>query len=107
MPPAFKRAAKHNFDYIFFVFYIFRAVYNCGRIGQGTSIVIVLAYFSIAYCTRWFKYDQDDLCVNKSQFVPVIFEPPCMLQSSHATSWNMYILLMCVVSGFASNSRYD
>jgi hypothetical protein len=27
--------------------------------------------------TRWFKYDQDDLCVNKSQFVPVIFEPPC------------------------------
>jgi hypothetical protein len=27
--------------------------------------------------TRWFKYDQDCLCVNKSQFVPVIFEPPC------------------------------
>ena len=30
-------------------------------------------------CTRWFKYDRDDLCVNKSQFVPVIFEPPCIL----------------------------
>jgi hypothetical protein len=30
-------------------------------------------------CTRWFKYDRDDLCVNKSQFVPVIFEPPCTL----------------------------
>jgi hypothetical protein len=29
--------------------------------------------------TRWFKYDRDYLCVNKSQFVPVIFEPPCML----------------------------
>jgi hypothetical protein len=29
--------------------------------------------------TRWFKYDRDWLCVNKSQFVPVIFEPPCML----------------------------
>jgi hypothetical protein len=28
--------------------------------------------------TRWFKYDQDYLCVNKSQFVPVIFEPPCI-----------------------------
>jgi hypothetical protein len=28
-------------------------------------------------CTRWFKYDRDCLCVNKSQFVPVIFEPPC------------------------------
>jgi hypothetical protein len=27
--------------------------------------------------TRWFKYDWDDLCVNNSQFVPVIFEPPC------------------------------
>ena len=30
-----------------------------------------------SWCTRWFKYDRDDLCVNKSQFVPVIFEPPC------------------------------
>jgi hypothetical protein len=28
--------------------------------------------------TRWFKYDRDDLCINKSQFVPVIFEPPCI-----------------------------
>ena len=28
-------------------------------------------------CTRWFKYDRDYLCVNKSLFVPVIFEPPC------------------------------
>jgi hypothetical protein len=26
----------------------------------------------------WFKYDRDYLCVNKSQFVPVIFEPPCI-----------------------------
>ena len=29
-------------------------------------------------CTRWFQYDRDWSCVNKSQFVPVIFEPPCM-----------------------------
>jgi hypothetical protein len=28
--------------------------------------------------TRWFRYDRDDLCVNKSQFFPVIFEPPCI-----------------------------
>jgi hypothetical protein len=28
--------------------------------------------------TRWFKYDRDYLCVNKSQFVSVIFEPPCL-----------------------------
>jgi hypothetical protein len=27
--------------------------------------------------TSVFKYDRDYLCVNKSQFVPVIFEPPC------------------------------
>jgi hypothetical protein len=27
--------------------------------------------------TRWFKYDRDYLCVNKPQFAPVIFEPPC------------------------------
>jgi hypothetical protein len=27
--------------------------------------------------TMWFKYDRDYLCVKKSQFVPVIFEPPC------------------------------
>jgi hypothetical protein len=30
-------------------------------------------------CTRWFKYDRDYLCVNKSHFVPVIFEPLCIL----------------------------
>jgi hypothetical protein len=29
--------------------------------------------------TRWFKYDRDNLCVNKSQLVPVIFEPPCTI----------------------------
>ena len=28
--------------------------------------------------TRWFKYDRDYLCVNKWQFVPVIFKPPCI-----------------------------
>jgi hypothetical protein len=27
--------------------------------------------------TKRFKYDRDYLCVNKSQFVPVILEPPC------------------------------
>jgi hypothetical protein len=32
----------------------------------------------VSVYTRWFKYDRDDLCVNKSQFVPVIFEPPCI-----------------------------
>jgi hypothetical protein len=32
----------------------------------------------LVHTTRWFKYDRDYLCVNKSQFVPVIFEPPCI-----------------------------
>jgi hypothetical protein len=31
----------------------------------------------LSVCTSWFKYDRDYLCINKSQFVPVIFEPPC------------------------------
>jgi hypothetical protein len=31
-----------------------------------------------ACVTRWFKYDRDCLCVNKSQLVPVIFEPTCI-----------------------------
>ena len=41
--------------------------------------------------TRQFKYDRDDLCVNKSQFVPVIFEPPCIssvILGSQRTVWN-------------------
>jgi hypothetical protein len=33
--------------------------------------------------TKWFKYDRDWLCVNKSQFVPVIFEPPCISTEHH------------------------
>ena len=37
----------------------------------GSNIVLCAS-------TRWFKYDRDYLCVNKSQFVPVIFEPPCI-----------------------------
>jgi hypothetical protein len=36
------------------------------------------AFVYVMHCTRWFKYDRDYLCVNESQFVPVIFEPPCI-----------------------------
>ena len=54
-------------------------------------------YFNLIYCrwcitTRWFKYDWDYLCVNNSQFVPVIFEPPCTIKhniQSHETNKNM------------------
>jgi hypothetical protein len=37
--------------------------------------------------TRWFKYDRDWLCVNKSQFVPVIFESPCIYMKTYAPLW--------------------
>jgi hypothetical protein len=35
--------------------------------------------FADGTSTRWFKYDRDYLCVNKSQFVPVIYKPPCIM----------------------------
>jgi hypothetical protein len=41
------------------------------------SCFVINGQLSTPY-TRWFKYDRDCLCVNKSQFVPVIFEPPCI-----------------------------
>ena len=43
-------------------------------------ITLINSYFYCLFlgCTRWFKYDRDYLCVDKSQFVPVIFEPPCI-----------------------------
>jgi hypothetical protein len=40
-------------------------------------------HLSLLCATRWFKYDRDYLCVNKSQFVPVIFQPPCTFFQSH------------------------
>jgi hypothetical protein len=42
------------------------------------------------YNTSWFKYDRDWLRVNKSQFVPVIFEPPCTMYCNvSAQDWNL------------------
>jgi hypothetical protein len=41
----------------------------------GYYVEIILTHWG--EYTRWFKYDRDYLCVNKSLFVPVIFEPPC------------------------------
>jgi hypothetical protein len=42
-----------------------------------STATIIRECASMLPYTRWFKYDRDNLCVNKSQFVPVIFEPPC------------------------------
>jgi hypothetical protein len=46
--------------------------------------------------TRWFKYDRDYLCVNKSQFVPVIFEPPCTFTFSKHKEILVYFFLYVV-----------
>jgi hypothetical protein len=45
-------------------------------------VKLYFRYGRLSWCgvsTRWLKYDRDYLCVNKLQFVPVIFEPPCTL----------------------------
>jgi hypothetical protein len=52
------------------------------RQGFGIQLLnVFLKCIRMALITRWFKYDRDYLCVNKSQFVPVIFEPPYMFTS--------------------------
>jgi hypothetical protein len=38
---------------------------------------LTVCYWSVY--TRWFKYDQDKLCLIYTQIVLVIFEPPCIL----------------------------
>ena len=48
---------------------------------------------AVSECTRWFKYDRDYLCVKKSQFVPVIFEPPCIyLCTVRCKEWVVIVL---------------
>jgi hypothetical protein len=49
------------------------------------SVLTVCRTTDVQY-TRWFKYDRDYFCVNKSQFVPVIFEPPCVFSKERANS---------------------
>jgi hypothetical protein len=58
-----------------------------GKAGNKTewSIEVQQEY------TRWFKYDWDYLWVNKSQFVPVIFEPPCKLSHCFRPRKNLNI----------------
>jgi hypothetical protein len=45
-------------------------------IRKKTVESTLLLHRNINQRTRWFKYDRGWLCVNKSQFVPVTFEPP-------------------------------
>jgi hypothetical protein len=51
------------------------------------------------HITRWFKYDRDWLCVNKSQFVPVVFEPPCTFcKRAGDTKWEQHRISRTLVS---------
>jgi hypothetical protein len=54
--------------------------------------------------TRWFKYDRDYLCVNKSQFVPVIFEPPCTLTQQSLNLSKYHILFLFMVRNSSSGN---
>jgi hypothetical protein len=51
--------------------------------------------------TGWFKYDRDDLRVNKSQFVPVIFEPPCI---SRGQNFFVKVILISAVPRYLGSS---
>jgi hypothetical protein len=65
--------------YVYFMFvyvyiYIFMDKFYIRRLYKPYSGLMECI---VEINTKWFKYDRDDLCVNKSQFVPVIFEPHC------------------------------
>ena len=65
---------------LIFIFFICVAVTAAPATTTITTTTTTINTNTVtAARTRWFKYDRDDLCVNKSQFVPVIFEPPCKL----------------------------
>jgi hypothetical protein len=70
---------------------------------------LTVLFLNVSTPTRWFKYDQDDCCVNKSQFVPVIFEPPCSnavltyrdIKQSNLTFSAMQLIKICSISARA------
>jgi hypothetical protein len=76
-PYAAKRRCLRN---VVFIFISKRKADKCPKV-RALSIVtsfLLICVRHFVFYTRWFKYDQDNLRVNKSQFVPVIFEPPCI-----------------------------
>jgi hypothetical protein len=66
-------------------------IHNLARIpNYASSLKVITDLFSVH--TRWFKYDRDWLCVNKSQFVPVIFEPPCIFFMTYTKDVCKYLM---------------
>jgi hypothetical protein len=66
-----KRKKQHHS-----VWSILQAIAQIFRCKNRTGMTQAGLMLGFTY-TSWFKYDRDYLCVNKSQFVPVISEPPC------------------------------
>jgi hypothetical protein len=58
--------------------------------GTIFCVTVFFCFIVLFIATRWFKYYRDYMCVNKSQFVPVIFEPPCIYSSVI-----FFLLCMC------------
>ena len=75
---------NHSFKQSRFTFSV-----SANRTSAAVDYCGIVGYIYIH--TRWFKYDRDYLCVNKSQFVPVIFEPPCTyatyVHKTHTFLW--------------------
>jgi hypothetical protein len=71
-----------RFHFIVYILKIIRtdkmSCFRAGLVSIFRHVSKMWCYRRVTLNTRWFKYDRDDLCVNKSQFVPVIFEPPCI-----------------------------
>jgi hypothetical protein len=72
------------------------SVHSC-TLGTSSDNLIRFDLNSQYRYTRWFKYDRDDLCVNKSQFVPVIFEAPFIIHSNLNT-WHTLIWVLVRLS---------
>jgi hypothetical protein len=73
------RIKRNGYVYIFYFdvnFTVHAEHLNNTKLPTYIHNVIVHVSWRL-FITKWFKYDLDDLCVNKSQSVPVIFEPPC------------------------------
>jgi hypothetical protein len=69
----------------------------------GHSFVFYVAFVN-KQNTRWFKYDRDYLCVNKSQFVPVIFEPPCISYIHNNQMLCAFGWCICMIDENAQNT---
>jgi hypothetical protein len=94
---------KSSRSYLNHLVYIIFRTNRCTNDVTVTQVLIDreinIAAFGHRYVlsTRWFKYDRDDLCVNESQFVRVIFEPPCKSAISFKTEIGWMIVSRSVL----------